>query len=66
MTKKDEAEKILRQLNPENQASLLPFFRLAQAAEDSIKKSMGGDRKGEGGGSGLTASYANTQPEQIT
>jgi hypothetical protein len=49
MSKKEEADKILRQLSPENQANLLPFFRLAQVAENSVKKSIVGVAQGDGG-----------------
>jgi hypothetical protein len=41
MAKKEEAEQVLGQLTVENQAGLLEFFRVALAAEDSVKKALG-------------------------
>jgi hypothetical protein len=41
MAKKEEAERILGQLTIKNQARLLKFFRVALAAEASVKKALG-------------------------
>jgi hypothetical protein len=41
MAKKEEAERILGRLTVKNQAKLLKFFRVALAAEASVKKALG-------------------------
>jgi hypothetical protein len=41
MAKKEEAERIFGQLTVKNQARLLTFFRVALAAETSVKKALG-------------------------
>ncbi|MHC6203772.1 hypothetical protein ACYULU_11325 [Breznakiellaceae bacterium SP9] len=40
--KADEVVEIFRQLNPENQELVLTCTHLAQAAENSVRKSLGG------------------------
>jgi hypothetical protein len=40
MAKKEEAERIFGQLTAKNQARLLGYFRVALAAENSVKKAL--------------------------
>jgi hypothetical protein len=59
MVNKEEAAGIFRQLSPENQAKLLPFFHLALIAENSAKKAVIHDMPPEDGGSGPEYDHMN-------
>jgi hypothetical protein len=59
MVNKEEAAGIFRQLSPENQAKLLPFFHLALIAENSAKKAIIHDLPPGDDGSGPEYDHIN-------
>ncbi|GHV74606.1 hypothetical protein AGMMS49940_19080 [Spirochaetia bacterium] len=59
MVNREEAAGIFRQLSPENQAKLLPFFHLALVAENSARKAFAHDMPPGDGGSGVEYDLAN-------
>ncbi|GHV33208.1 hypothetical protein AGMMS4952_24850 [Spirochaetia bacterium] len=59
MVNREEAAGIFRQLSPENQAKLLPFFQLALIAENSARKAFVQDIPPGDGGSGAEYDLAN-------
>jgi hypothetical protein len=59
MVNKEEAAGIFRQLSPENQAKLLPFFQLALVAENSARKAFAHDMPPGNGGSGVEYGLVN-------
>jgi hypothetical protein len=59
MVNKEEAAGIFRRLSPENQAKLLPFFHLAQIAENSARKAFFHDIPPGDDGSGPEYDHKN-------
>ncbi|GHT83624.1 hypothetical protein FACS1894137_05240 [Spirochaetia bacterium] len=59
MVNKEEAAGIFRQLSPENQATLLPFFHLALIAENSARKAFAHDMPAGDGGPGPEYDFAH-------